>query len=61
MKFQAHTRDEDGQVLLHVRMLDEENGLQQEVLGIVGVNLLYAAVLSASQAGAHGRISCWTT
>ena len=43
VKFQAHTRDEDSQVLLHVRMLDQENGLQQEVLGIVGVNLLYAA------------------
>ena len=28
---------------LHVRMLDHENGLQQEALGIVGVNLLYAA------------------
>src|ERR1700722_3158552 len=43
VKFQAHPRDEDSQILLHVRMLDEENGLQQEVLGIVGVNLLYAA------------------
>jgi hypothetical protein len=43
VKFQAHPRDQDSQVLLHVRMLDKENSLQQEALGIVGVNLLYAA------------------
>jgi hypothetical protein len=43
VKYQAHPRDDDSQILLHVRMLDRENGLQQEVLGIVGVNLLYAA------------------
>ncbi len=43
VKFQAHPRDEDSQVIIHVRMLDQENPLQQEALGIVGVNLLYAA------------------
>jgi len=43
VKFQAHPRDEDSQIIIHVRMLDHENGLQQEALGIVGVNLLYAA------------------
>ena len=43
VKYQAHPRDEDSQILLHVHMLDHENGLQQEALGIVGVNLLYAA------------------
>src|ERR1700681_1461102 len=43
VKYQAHPRDEDSQVIIHVRMLDDENGLQQEALGIVGVNLLYAA------------------
>jgi hypothetical protein len=43
VKFQAHPRDEASQVILHVRMLDQENALQQEALGIVGVNLLYAA------------------
>jgi hypothetical protein len=42
VKFQAHPRDEDNQILIHVRMLDHENSLQQEALGIVGVNLLYA-------------------
>ena len=43
VKFQTHPRDEDSQIIIHVRMLDHENGLQQEALGIVGVNLLYAA------------------
>lgn len=43
VKFQAHLRDQDSQVVIHVRMLDRENSLQQEVLGIVGVNLLYGA------------------
>ena len=43
VKYQAHPRDDDSQVLIHVRMLDHENGLQQEALGIVGVNLLYSA------------------
>jgi hypothetical protein len=43
VKFQSYPRDEDNQIVIHVRMLDHENGLQQEALGIVGVNLLYAA------------------
>jgi hypothetical protein len=43
VKFQTHPRDEDSQIIIHVRMLDHENSLQQEVLGIVGVNLLYGA------------------
>jgi hypothetical protein len=43
VRFQSHPRDQDSQIILHVRMLDTENALQQEALGIVGVNLLYAA------------------
>ncbi len=43
VKFQAHPGDSDNHIILHVRMLDKENPLQQEALGIVGVNLLYAA------------------
>ncbi|MBI1249694.1 TonB-dependent receptor [bacterium] len=43
IKFQAHPRDEDSQVIIHVRMLDNETALQQEALGIVGVNLVYGA------------------
>ena len=43
VRFQAYPRDDDSQIILHVRMLDTENALQQEALGIVGVNLLYGA------------------
>jgi hypothetical protein len=43
VKFQSHTGDDPSQIILHVRMLDTEAGLQQEALGVVGVNLLHAA------------------
>ncbi len=43
VKFQSQTHDEPSQIVMHVRMLDEEAYLQQEALGIVGVNLLYGA------------------
>jgi hypothetical protein len=43
VKFQSHPRDEPSQIIIHVRMLDAEAALQQEALGIVGVNLLYGA------------------
>lgn len=43
VRFQAHPRDQDSQIIIHVRMHDSENALQQEALGIVGVNLLYGA------------------
>ena len=43
VKFQSHPRDEASQIVLHVRMLDDEAQQQQEALGIVGVNLLHAA------------------
>jgi hypothetical protein len=43
VKFQSHPRDQASRVLIHVRMLDRENALQQEALGILGVNLLYGA------------------
>jgi hypothetical protein len=41
--FQSHPRDEASRIVLHVRMLDTETTLQQEALGIVGVNLVYGA------------------
>ncbi len=43
IKFQSRPRDEPSQILMHVRMLDAEASLQQEALGIVGVNLCYGA------------------
>jgi hypothetical protein len=43
VKYQTQPRDEDSQIVIHVRMLDNTSDLQQEALGIVGVNLLYGA------------------
>jgi hypothetical protein len=43
LKFQTHPRDQESQIVIHVRMLDREVQLQQEALGIVGVNLCYGA------------------
>ncbi len=43
VKYQAFPGDADNTIILHMRMLDKENPLQQEALGILGVNLLYAA------------------
>lgn len=41
IKFQAHYGGPNSQIVIHVRMLDAENALQQKALGIVGVNLVY--------------------
>ena len=43
IKFQAHPHDEPSQIIVHMRMQDAEASLQQEALGILGVNLLYGA------------------
>ena len=43
VRFQSHPGDQDSQIIIHVRMLDTENALQQEAIGITGVNLLYGA------------------
>ncbi len=45
VRFQAHAGDEDSQIIIHVRMWDKTNALQQEALGIVGVNLVYGATM----------------
>src|SRR5260370_12017638 len=43
IKFQSRVHDQPSQILMHLRMLDAEASLQQEALGIVGVNLCYGA------------------
>src|SRR3954467_2679542 len=36
VRFQKETRSEPCQIIIHVRMLDEENVAQQEALGVIG-------------------------
>ena len=43
VRFQNQPSGEPSQIIIHVRMLDEANVDQQEVLGVIGVNLLYGA------------------
>ena len=43
IKFQSRVHDEPSQIVMHVRMLDDEASAQQEALGVVGVNLCYGA------------------
>ena len=43
MKFQRRPRTQPSQIIIHLRLLDKENLVQQEALGIVGVNLVYGA------------------
>jgi hypothetical protein len=49
IKFQTQPGGGSNQIIIHVRMLDIENGLQQEALGIVGVNLVYGACFLSDQ------------
>jgi len=50
IRFQTHPRGVPSQIIIHVRMLDKENIQQQEALGIIGVNLIYAALFLAADA-----------
>lgn len=44
VRFQSEPRSEPSQIIMHVRMWDKENLQQQEALGVLGVNLVYAAL-----------------
>ena len=43
IRFQLEPLGEMHDIILHVRMLDRENRLQQEAVGMLGVNLVYGA------------------
>jgi hypothetical protein len=43
VRFQTEPGGQTSEVVLHVRMWDKENVLQQQALGIIGVNLMYGA------------------
>jgi hypothetical protein len=46
MRFQAAPNAGDSTVIVHVRMLDDNNAAQQEAIGIIGVNLIHGAYSS---------------
>src|SRR6201981_1552896 len=43
LRFQLHAGAPPNDVVLHINMRDPSNVLQQEAIGILGVNLIYAA------------------
>lgn len=43
IRYQLKPGDMPCQILIHIRLLDQENVDQMEALGIIGVNLIYAA------------------
>jgi hypothetical protein len=43
IRFQAEPKSIPSDIVMHVRMWDKENVLQQQALGIIGVNLIYGA------------------
>ncbi len=42
IRFQLQPDGEPNDLVLHVRMLDNDNRLQQQAIGVLGVNLIYA-------------------
>jgi hypothetical protein len=44
VRFQIEPLAPPSEIIIHVRMLDAENVPQQEALGVIGVNLIYAAL-----------------
>jgi hypothetical protein len=49
LRFQLDPQKAPNDVILHVRLLDNDNRLQQQAIGILGVNLLYACFRYAHQ------------
>jgi len=44
VRFQTEPQGEPSQIIIHARLLDPENVQEQEALGIIGVNLVHAAL-----------------
>lgn len=43
IRFQAEPGADDSTIIIHVRLLDDNNASQQEAIGIAGVNLIHSA------------------
>ena len=44
IRYQFEPQEEPNEIVIHVRMWDKENILQQQALGVIGVNLIYGAL-----------------
>ncbi len=66
LRFQLTPGGQPNDIILHVRMLDNDNKLQQQAVGILGVNLIYACyhynddaevMLQSLMDNLHGRMA----
>ena len=66
LRFQLHPGAPPNDLILHVRLLDQDNRLQQQAIGILGVNMIYACfryhsdpetLLKSLLDNLHGRAS----
>ncbi|MCI5082562.1 MAG: TonB-dependent receptor [Saprospiraceae bacterium] len=65
LRYQLQPDGEPNDIVIHVRMLDRDNQLQQQAIGILGVNLIYACyryndnpevMLQSLMDSLHGRV-----
>jgi hypothetical protein len=49
LRFQLEPNGEFNDVVLHVKLLDNDNNLQQQAVGVLGVNLMYACFYYSDQ------------
>jgi hypothetical protein len=56
IRFQSRPGEQPSQIVLHVGLLDRESTLQQEAVGVLGVNLIHAALYEAAPADVIGRL-----
>jgi|MEHZ01.5.fsa_nt_MEHZ011451974.1_53 hypothetical protein len=49
LRFQLQPNEEPCQIVMHVRMLDNNNESQSEALGVLGVNLIYGAFTHSNE------------
>ena len=66
LRFQLHPDALPNDILLHVNMLDNDNRLQQQAVGVLGVNLIYACLryhddaevlIQSLMDNLHGRVA----
>lgn len=65
LRFQLHPEQATNDLVLHVRLLDQDNRLQQQAIGILGVNMIYGCfrffndpetLLCSLMDNLHGRV-----
>lgn len=56
IRFQSHSREKPSEIIVHVHLFDSTAVRQQEALGVLGVNLIYAAFYRRNPAAFIGSL-----